>query len=98
MIVEFSVVPIGKDAHLSESIARLVKIVEKSGLPYELTAMGTIVEGSWDGIMRVIKACHVKALETAPRALTRISIDDFPGRSDRLKGKVNAVKEKLANA
>ncbi|MCP5005178.1 MAG: thiamine-binding protein, partial [Planctomycetes bacterium] len=45
MVVNFSIVPIGKGSSLSTQIAEVLKIVDESGLNYKLHAMGTILEG-----------------------------------------------------
>jgi uncharacterized protein (TIGR00106 family) len=95
MIVEFSIVPIGKGEELGELVAKIVDIVDVSGLPYQLTAMGTLVEGEWDDIMELIKECHFKMRQYSSRVLTRISIDDREKAKNRLKGKVNEVEEIL---
>ena len=95
MVVEFSVVPLGEKEHFGAVVAEFVKIVEKSGIPFELTPMGTVMEGEWDDIMGVIKACHQKAHDHAARVLTSITIDDFAGRTGRLKGKIESVKRAL---
>jgi uncharacterized protein (TIGR00106 family) len=50
MIVEFSVVPIGKGDSLAELVSKVVDIIDTSGMPYQLTAMGTIVEGEWNDV------------------------------------------------
>ncbi len=45
MLVEFSVVPIGAGVSVSPQIARVLKIVAESGLPYKANPMGTVLEG-----------------------------------------------------
>jgi uncharacterized protein (TIGR00106 family) len=95
MIAEFSLVPIGKGEELGELVAKIVDIVDVSGLPYQLTAMGTLVEGEWDDIMELIKECHFKMRQYSSRVLTLISIDDREKAKSRLKGKVNEVEEIL---
>ena len=95
MIVEFTIVPIGRGIHLSKPIAELIKIVEQSGVDYQLTPMGTIIEGDWERVMGVIKKCHHRALRDARRVLTTIRIDDFQGRRGQIKGKVDRVKRAL---
>jgi len=48
--------PLGKGESVSQYVARVVDVVDKSGLPYVLTPMGTIIEGeSWDEVMDVLK-------------------------------------------
>ncbi len=95
MLVEFSIIPIGKGESLSEYIAKIIDIVDKSGLPYKLTPMGTIVEGEWDDVMELIKECHFKMKEYCNRIYTKITIDDRKGAKDRLEGKVRIIEEIL---
>jgi uncharacterized protein (TIGR00106 family) len=95
MIVEFSITPIGRGASLSEDVVRVLDLVDKSGLEYKLTPMGTIVEGEWDEIMRLVKQCHMLMLKRAPRVATWIHIDDRKRATDQIHHKVEAVEEKL---
>ena len=74
MIVEFSVVPIGRGETLSGLVARVLDIVDQSGLPYQLTAMGTIVEGDWDEIFGLIRRCHETMRGQAGRVSTHITV------------------------
>lgn len=95
MIAEFSVVPIGRGESLAGPVARVLDIVDKSGLPYQLTAMGTLVEGDWDEVLALIQRCHEAMRGEAGRVSTHITIDDRPGTSGRIAGKVRDVEESL---
>lgn len=95
MIAEFSVVPVGGGEELAGPIAAVVDIIDRSGLPYQLTAMGTLVEGEWDAVLGLIKECHLRMRRDFPRVLTRVSIDDREGAGGRLSGKVRDVEEAL---
>jgi uncharacterized protein (TIGR00106 family) len=95
MIVNFSIVPIGKGNSLSTQVAEVLKIVDESGINYKLHSMGTILEGDWDKILRLIRKCHKRMLENSDRVLTTITIDDRKGRSNRIVGKVQSVERKL---
>ncbi len=95
MVVNFTVVPIGKESSLSAQVAEILKIVSESGIDYKLHSMGTILEGEWDDIMRLIKKCHKKILKDSDRVLTTITIDDRKGRTGRIAGKVKSVEKKL---
>ncbi|RLE34770.1 thiamine-binding protein [Candidatus Acetothermia bacterium] len=95
MIVEFTISPIGVGESLSKYVAKVIDLVDKSGLPYLLTPMGTIVEGEWDEVMDLIKRCHHLVLEMEPRVATRIYIDDRSGRKGLLEYKTRSVEEKL---
>ncbi len=93
MLAEFSIAPLlGAEEHLSGPVAEMLKIVDASGLPYELHAMGTIVEGEWSEVMQVIERCYRYMIERYPRVSVTIKIDDARGRSGRLRGKVESVE------
>ncbi len=95
MIVNFSIVPIGKGNSLSTQVADVLKIVDESGINYKLHSMGTILEGDWDKILRLIRKCHKRMMENSDRVLTTITIDDRKGKSNRIVGKVQSVERKF---
>jgi uncharacterized protein (TIGR00106 family) len=95
MVVNFSIVPVGKESSLSRQVAEILEIVSESGISFKLHAMGTILEGDWEEIMRLIKRCHKKILKDSDRVLTTITIDDHKGRTGRISGKVKSVERKL---
>ncbi len=96
MLAEFSITPIDKGGKsLSEYIAKTIKIVQESGLPYELHSMGTIIEGDAKEIFDLIKKCHENMSCFSDRVSTSIKIDDRKGTIGRLKGKVLSVENQL---
>jgi uncharacterized protein (TIGR00106 family) len=95
MILEFSIVPMGSDAHLAAKVARILDEVDRSGLPYQLTAMGTLVEGEWDEVMALVKRCHAILKSDFERVLTTIRIDDKGEKKGLIEGKVAAVEQAL---
>jgi len=54
VLLEFSMSPLDKGISLSPYVARSLDIIDKSGLPYQLTPMGTIVEDEWDQVMALV--------------------------------------------
>ena len=97
MLAAFSITPLGVGDSVSESVADAVRIVRDSDLPNETNAMFTNVEGEWDEVMAVIKACVMKVGEAAPRVSVVIKIDHRPGVTDGLHAKVTAVEERLGD-
>ena len=95
MLASFSVVPMGVTGGVKNLIAEALRIVDQSGLPYELGPMHTTVEGEPEQVIDVIMRCHRLVLELAPRVLTNITIDDRRGATDRLEGKVRDVEQIL---
>jgi uncharacterized protein (TIGR00106 family) len=95
MLASFSVVPMATGESVSQLVAESLKIVDESGLDYQLGPMQTIVEGDEALVMETIMRCHRRLLELAPRVLTTITIDDRKGATGRLKGKVEDVEKRL---
>ncbi len=95
MLATFTVIPLGVPDGAKQLIAEALKIVDASGLSYQLGPMNTTIEGDSDEVMRVVMQCHRRLLELAPRVMTSILIDDRPGHTGRLKGKVQDVEELL---
>ena len=95
MIVDFTIFPTDVGESVSAYVAEVFKIIEESGLPYEHHAMGTNLEGDWDEVMTVIKACHNRMLEKANRVSISIKIDDRKGVTDGLTRKVASAKAKM---
>jgi len=96
MIAEFSIIPIGAGESLSMHVARAFRVIELSGVAYEHHAMGTNLEGEWDEVVGVIKACRDKLLETSSRVSLSIKIDDRAGVTDGLERKVASAKRHIA--
>ena len=95
MLVQFSIIPIGKGPSIGDDIARVLKIIDDSRLPYKINPMGTVVEGSWDEILRLIRKCHNTVLKNSERIVTTISIDDRKGKRNRIEEKIRSVEKRL---
>ncbi|MBI5188147.1 MAG: MTH1187 family thiamine-binding protein [Nitrospirae bacterium] len=95
MLIEFSIIPIGVGNSIGDQLAEILKIVDASGLPYKINPMGTVIEGEWDEIMKLIKKCHGIVMKTGERALTTISIDDRKGKPNRIDEKVKSIERRI---
>lgn len=95
VLLEFAMAPRGHEQSLSADVARIVDIIDRSGLPYQLTPMGTIIEGEWEQVMGVVTACFEAMKADCPRIGTNIKIDYRAGPAGRLTSKVASVQEKV---
>ena len=87
--------PLGKEA-LSKDVSTVIDLIDKSGIDYQLTAMGTIVEGGPDEVWGLIRRCHEKMRKRANRVSTHITIDDRKDATGVLKSKVDDIEQHLA--
>jgi uncharacterized protein (TIGR00106 family) len=96
-ILEISVVPIGtKETSLSPYVAECLKILKKGKIRYELTSMGTNMEGDLRELIRIALKMHQTPFKKgALRVLTTLKIDDRRDKESTLSGKKRAVESKL---
>ena len=95
VIVELSIVPLGTATpSLSRYVAACLEPLKKAtDVRYQITPMGTVVEGPLERVMELaIKMHEVPFSMGAQRVLTHIKIDDRRDRMPRMEDKVAAVK------
>lgn len=98
VIAEVSVVPMGtKTPSASECVAKAINVLrEKKGVKYQLTAMGTLLEGELDEVLEAAKKMHECLFdEDTKRVVTTIRIDDRRDKRLTINYKVESVMKKL---
>ena len=95
MIVSFSMFPTDKGERVGKYVARIIDLVDKSGLPYQTGSMSTTLEGDWDKIFKLIKRCNMALKRDCKRIYTVITIDDRKAARGRIKGKVDDLEKIL---
>ncbi len=96
MLFQLAMFPTSKGtASVSADVAKVIDIIDKSGLPYKLTAMSTIIEGDWDPVMKVINKARLALRRKHNRLYMVLTIDDRKGAKNRLTGKVKSVEKRL---
>jgi uncharacterized protein (TIGR00106 family) len=95
VLLEFSMTPLDKGESVSEQVSRSLEIIDKSGLPYKLNPMGTVVEGEFDEVMGVVKACFERMAQDCTRISTTIKMDYRRGRTGRIEAKIKSVEKRL---
>ena len=95
VLLEFTMSPMGKGESVSAYVARILDIVDKSGVPYQLTPMGTILEGEWAEVMAVVTACFDALRADCDRVGVQVRVDYRKGPAGRLRSKVETVERRL---
>jgi uncharacterized protein (TIGR00106 family) len=95
---ELSIIPIGTSkTSLSDYVAAAVSAIDKNGISYELTGMGTLLESEDLSLLfNAIKEAHEAVFKIgAERVSTSIKIDDRRDSNRTIADKVSSVKKKL---
>lgn len=95
VLLEFSMYPTDKGESVSAYVARSLDIIDRSGLKYQLTPMGTILEGEWADVMAVVTRCFETMQQDCQRIATQIKIDYRAGDASRLKAKIDSIEKNL---
>jgi len=95
VLLEMSIVPLGVGQSVSQQVAECVDLVDRSGLDYELHAMGTIVEGELPEVLALMQRCIEQLAQHSDRVTCTAKLDLRRGASGRLRSKVDSVEQKL---
>ena len=76
--MEIAVYPLGTgDVSVSREVSRIFEILDGCGLTYQVTLLGTIVEGTLDELFSLARELHESVLsDSVRRVVTSIRIDD----------------------
>ena len=75
VLLEMSITPLGKGESVSQYVAECVEIIDRSGLDYELHAMGTIVEGELDQVLDLMRRCIEQVATHSDRVTCAAKLD-----------------------
>ena len=94
MLADLTIIPVGGDQSTSDLLAQVLKTIEESGVPYQLTPSATCIEGSWDDVVAVARRCHLAAREHSPHVFTMLRIEDDEGAHAKLRTNIESVEQK----
>ena len=95
VLAEFAMFPTDKGGSVSQYVAQVIDCIDKSGITYQLTPMGTILEGSWEEVMGTITACFKVLEPLSDRISTSIKIDYRRIEQSRMKSKTDKIQSIL---
>ena len=97
VIAEISVVPIGTGSpSLSRYVAECMEVLQETGIRYTLTPMGTVLEGSLEEVLEVVRLLHrLPFNKGVERVSTRLVIDERRDKDASAASKVESVQKRL---
>ncbi len=98
-LLEFAMFPTSADGRegssVSKEVSKIIDVIDKSGVTYQLTAMGTIIEtSSIEEALDIVKLAY-KQLEECDRVYSSLKFDVRKNCENRLKTKVETVEKNL---
>jgi uncharacterized protein (TIGR00106 family) len=97
-LLELSIFPVGRGESLSAFVAPIVDMLAASGHPYQLTAMGTLVETEdIEQAAALIVQAHQLLEQLGCRRVYAVAKLDFrAGPIGRLRAKTDSVERRLS--
>jgi uncharacterized protein (TIGR00106 family) len=95
VLLEFSMTPLDKGPSVSRYVSRSLDIIDRSGIAYRLNPMGTVLEGTWPEVWRVVSACFKRMREDCERISVAIKVDYRRGQEGRLSRKIATVERRV---
>ena len=96
VIADIKIIPVGTAAtSLSRYVAACINTLKQAqDISYQLTAMGTIIQGPLERVLELAQQMHeVPFAMGAKRVVTTINIDDRRDKSVTIDSKVKAVTQ-----
>ena len=98
ILLEFSMFPTDKRESVSDEVSKVIQMIRDSGVPYKLTAMGTIIETeSIEEALSVVQKAYELLSEDAGRIYSSINIDARSNKKNRLSGKIESIQGKIGD-
>lgn len=96
VLMEFAIFPTDKGESVSEYVSKVIKMIDDSGINYQLTPMGTIIES--DTLQEALEVINnsYKILEPySNRVYATVKFDIRKNRTDAMTSKIESIVSKM---
>jgi len=96
VLMQFAMFPTDKGASASPYVSRVIAMIRESGFPYQLSAMGTIIEtGTIEEAQSVVTKAYLLLQPDCSRVYCTVTFDIRDGAIGRMQQKVISIEEKI---
>jgi len=95
LLAEVSMWPMDKGASVGEYVAKVLDVIDRSGVKYRLGPLGTCLEGDYDEVMGLIRKCMRILQKQSDRVACTIKMDWRKGRRGGLESKIESVERRV---
>jgi uncharacterized protein (TIGR00106 family) len=99
VLLEFSMFPTNQGESVSDKVSQVISMIASSSVSYKLTAMGTIIETEnvAEALAIVEQAASILDELGCRRIYASLKMDIRKGKSGRLGGKIDSIREKIGD-
>jgi len=95
MLVFFSISPLGAEESVSKPVSEIIELIAQSGLDYQVTPMGTIIEGPREAVFDLLSRSHEHMKKSFHRVTSKIIIDDRGEDTGHMTAKIASLEQHL---
>lgn len=96
ILMEMAMFPTDKGESVGAEVSRVIAMIRDSGITYQLTPMGTIVEtDTLDQALDLIRRAHDILEPSSNRIYATVKFDIRKGSTGRMAGKIRSVEKRI---
>jgi uncharacterized protein YqgV (UPF0045/DUF77 family) len=94
--MQFAMFPTDKGASASPYVSRIIAMIRDCGFPYQLSAMGTIIETeTLEEAQSVVTKAYLLLQEDCTRVYCTVTFDIRDGETGRMLQKIASIEDKI---
>lgn len=94
--MNFAIFPIDKGSHVGEYVAKVIAHIRDSGLEYEFTSMGTIIEAEKPGdLLKIVQEAFEILEPVSDRVYCVMNMDHNKNKTNLLSSKRASVENRI---
>lgn len=96
VLMQFAMFPTDKGASASTYVSRVISMIRESGFPYQLSAMGTIIEtDTMEEAQSVVTKAYALLQNDCTRVYCTVTFDIRDGAVGRMQHKIASIEAKI---
>jgi len=96
VLMQFAMFPTDKGASASPYVSLIIAMIRESGIPYQLSAMGTIIEtDTLEEAQSIVSKAYALLQKDCSRVYCSVTFDIRDGAIGRMKEKVKSIEGKI---
>lgn len=95
-LMNFAIFPIDKGDHIGEYVSKVVQHIKESGLTYQFSPMGTIIEAETvTELLKVVDEAYKIMDPISDRIYCVMNMDYNKNKSNMIKSKTESVEKRI---
>ena len=96
ILLEFAMFPTDKGESVSSYVSRIIKMIKESGVSYQLTPMGTIIETeTMQEALDIVMKSYEQLEPDCDRIYSGLTFDIRKAKGDRIHKKIKSIESKI---